>query len=288
MKDKKICVLGGDSRQVYAAHEMYKNDIDISVYGLGCKTNDIYEAKNLKEAIISADTILLPLPFSADGIRVFSPLSKHDIKLDELLTCISEKQTIIGGKFSGKFLEKAKQKGIKLFDFYNSERLTALNALPTAEGAVSLAMQELKTTIYGSKCAVFGFGRIAKILSKILKNLGAEVTVIARSTDALTWAEIYGYNPIHISKAKDYISDKDVIFNTIPSLVLTNEIIDCVSQDSLIIDLASYPGGVDFDYAKLTNKKVIFALSLPGKYAPKTAGKIIADTVISYIKGEKL
>ena len=42
-------------------------------------------------------------------------------------------------------------------------------------------------------------------------------------------------------------------------------------------------GGVDFEAAKEAGVKVIWALSLPGKTAPITAGKIIKDTILNIL-----
>ena len=42
---------------------------------------------------------------------------------------------------------------------------------------------------------------------------------------------------------------------------LTDEILAKVKKDALIIDLASKPGGIDFDAAKSYGLKVIWALS---------------------------
>ena len=41
--------------------------------------------------------------------------------------------------------------------------------------------------------------------------------------------------------------------------------------------------GVDFDAAKDAGVRVIWALSLPGKIAPITAGKIIKDTILNIL-----
>ena len=281
MNDIKICVLGGDMRQLSAVRTMCKKGFDVSVFGID-KT--IHEARNcttLNEAVSNASLILLPLPFSADGIRIFCPLSNTDIKLDELISSLSDSQSVAGGKLSHVFCKRLTDRGCKIYDYYTSERLSILNAIPTAEGAVAIAMNELKITVFGSKCAVVGYGRIGRILSKMLKSLGSDVTVFARSESALTWAEAEGFTAINISKMQNFVSDKHVIFNTVPSMVINNDILQKTNENVVIIDLASAPGGVDFESAKKTNRKVIFALSLPGKVAPDSAGKIIADTVIS-------
>ncbi len=289
IKDIKACVIGGDERQLYAAMEMYKNNIDVSVIGIECENTKLNILQTLDiEVIRNANAIILPLPFSTDGIRVYSPMSKTDVKLDELIELLTPEQIISGGKLSDTFIKKVRDKNIRVYDYYTSERLTIQNALATAEGAVCIAMNELKTTLCGSKCAVLGYGRIGKLLAKMLKNFGADVSVFARSESALTWAQTEGYNSVCISNLKNFVSDRNVIFNTIPSLIITDTVIDKIDKNTIIIDMASYPGGVDFDYAKKKDIKVIFALSIPGKYAPITAGKVIADTVVSFIKEEFL
>ena len=55
-------------------------------------------------------------------------------------------------------------------------------------------------------------------------------------------------------------------------------------EDTLVLDLASKPGGLDLDAASALNRRVIWALSLPGKTAPVTAGEIIARTVSHLIE----
>lgn len=283
MNDIKICVLGGDLRQLSAIQTMYKKGYDVKVFGIDENIPEAKKANSLKEAVYGCSLILLPLPFSADGIRIFCPLSCEDIKLDDLASLLTDGQIVAGGKFTTDFCKKLTEKGCKILDYYTSERLSILNAIPTAEGALAIAMNELKITMFGSKCAVVGYGRIGKILSKMLKKLDSDVTVFARSEEALTWAEADGVNAVNIKKMAEYISDKHVIFNTVPSMVIDRSVLDKTKNNVIIIDLASAPGGVDFEYAKKTNKKVIFALSLPGKVAPETAGNIIANTVISKV-----
>ncbi|MGM9936476.1 MAG: dipicolinate synthase subunit DpsA, partial [Candidatus Ornithomonoglobus sp.] len=72
-------------------------------------------------------------------------------------------------------------------------------------------------------------------------------------------------------------------FNTVPALILTGEVLEKVRQDTLIIDLASKPGGIDFDAAAELGLRVIWALSLPGRVAPVTAGIIIKDTITNIL-----
>ena len=158
------------------------------------------------------------------------------------------------------------------------------NAVPTAEGAIEIAIAETPFTIHGSKSLVLGYGKIGKILSKDLYALGAQTYVEARKYADLAMIEGHGYEPLPLDNLKDHIHDFDIIFNTIPSLILDDEILAKVKKDALIIDLASKPGGIDFDAAKSYGLKVIWALSLPGKIAPVSSGAIIKDTIMNIIK----
>ena len=71
----------------------------------------------------------------------------------------------------------------------------------------------------------------------------------------------------------------DTVVNTIPAQVLTAPVLARLRPGSLIVDLASRPGGTDFDAAARCGHKAIHALSLPAACAPETAGEIVARTV---------
>lgn len=157
------------------------------------------------------------------------------------------------------------------------------SALPTAEGAIEIAISETPITIHGNKCLVLGYGKIGKLLSKALYGMGAQTYVEARKYADLAMIEGHGYEPLELCNLNKEIHKFDIIFNTVPSLILDDEILSNVKKDALIIDLASKPGGVDFDAAKAYGVKVIWALSLPGKVAPVTSGAIIKDTIINII-----
>ncbi|MBE7016298.1 MAG: dipicolinate synthase [Ruminococcaceae bacterium] len=155
--------------------------------------------------------------------------------------------------------------------------------MPTAEGAIEIAMTEMPITIYGSRVLVVGYGRIGKMLASRFKSLGADVTVSARKHKDFAWIEEQGCAYIHTMDIASYIKSYDIIVNTVPFTVIDRDALSEMRKDSLIIDLASKPGGVDFTSAKELGKNVIWALSLPGKTAPITSGKIIKDTILNIL-----
>ena len=85
--------------------------------------------------------------------------------------------------------------------------------------------------------------------------MGAQTYVEARKYADLAMIEGHGYEPLPLDNLKDHIHEFDIIFNTIPSLILDDEILTKVKKDALIIDLASKPGGIDFEY-QLPKKKL--------------------------------
>lgn len=171
-----------------------------------------------------------------------------------------------------------------IIDSFKEEEFLILNAIPTAEGAIQIAMGQLSTTIHNSKIMILGYGKVGKALSQLVHNMGAITYVAARDTGDLAWIENFKYNPIKFKDINKHLSNMDVIFNTVPELVLTKDKLRNLRGDILIIDLASKPGGVDFKVAEELGLNVIHALAIPGKYAPVTAANIIKKTIYNIIE----
>jgi dipicolinate synthase subunit A len=85
--------------------------------------------------------------------------------------------------------------------------------------------------------------------------------------------------PFPLTDLAIHIQNADIIFNTIPAMILTADMLIKIPKTCVIIDIASNPGGTDFRFAERRGIKAILAPSLPGIVAPKTAGQIIARTL---------
>lgn len=281
---KSISVIGGDLRQLTIAREMSDDGYDVYVTGFDhdIQTDNV-NTTNDHNVIFDSDIIILPVPVTFDNHTVNMPYSDSEIKLDELSEKINRTSVVFGGKIPLELCHKLEEKGIMCRDYMQRDELAARNAIPTAEGAIEIAISETPFTIHSSKCLVFGYGKIGKILAKTLRDLGADTYVEARKYADLALIECHGYHPLTMKEAKMRIGEFDIIFNTVPALVMDRDTLSKVRKDSLIIDLASKPGGVDFDSAKSYGLRVIWALSLPGRVAPITAGIIIKDTIKNII-----
>ena len=61
-----------------------------------------------------------------------------------------------------------------------------------------------------------------------------------------------------------------------------------MNVQTVLIETASAPYGIDFAACQHHNRELIKAFSQPGKTAPKTAGILIAETVFGMIKEANL
>lgn len=289
-KIKSIAVVGGDLRQVHLAGLLAADGYNVFATGFDRDVDlskDVIRLRSSEEAVHKSDCVVLPLPFSVDALTVNAPFARIPIPFEEVIGAAHRDMIITGGKFSEFAYNLAEEAGVRLVDYYKREELAILNTVPTAEGAIQIAMEELPITINGSKCLVTGFGHVSKMLCHKLKALGADVAACARKCSDLAWIKVLGYTPVAIKSLSDAIGDYDVVFNTVPAVLLTESVLSRIRKDCLVIDLASKPGGVDFETAGRIGIKTVWALSLPGKVAPITSGAIIKDTVLNIINEEE-
>ncbi len=255
----KILVIGGGEKQRSLA----------AVLG---KTYSVMHFEGIvpKEALTASDTVILPLPASADGIHV----NFSQTKLSHIFD--GNDRLYIGGRIGKEFAQYRKKHTI--IDYTECEDFKIRNAVPSAEAAVMLAIENTSFTIFGSDCLVCGYGKIGAYLSKLLNSMGANVTVAARRSASRALAETEGSRAVGFDKISKL--NPDIIFNTVPFPVITNSVLQKISPH-IIIDLASANGGTDFDAAKKYGIKTLHALALPGKFSPESSAKITADTIIS-------
>lgn len=279
---KNIVFVGGDARQITAARMLSLRGWRVSTF-LGGDFDVAFERyETLEAALMDADTVVLPLPVSVDAKSLNAPfLENEQITLSRIVDALSQKQTVIGGRIPEDMVRALGDKGITVIDYFKSEAFQIENAYTTSEAALSIAMNNLKRNIRGARFAVMGYGRIARTLTELLIKLGGKVCVLARKESDLAWARIAGAKVMRITSEniKELADGYDVIFNTVPSWLFFEEFLSRVDKNTLIIDLASSPGGVDVSAAKKLNSRVLWASSLPGKYAPESAGELIADCI---------
>jgi dipicolinate synthase subunit A len=279
MKVKKIAVIGGDFRNFNLANMLAEDGFIVNTFALSDK-----DSATLELALNDVDIVVGPIPFSIDRKTVNTPLYNESIPINTFFKIAGEKSIVIAGKFDEAICSRAKYHGIKTIDILERSDFSVLNAIPTAEGAIQIAIQETAYTLNSSNILILGFGRVGRVLIQTLSGFGGKVYVAARSFVDIAYAKAYGINVINYNDLEKEITNMNVIFNTVPAKILDDSILKNVAKEGLIIDLASRPGGVDFDKAKEYGIKTIWALSLPGKVAPETSAKIVRETIFNIIR----
>jgi len=224
------------------------------------------------EQVAEADYILLPLP-----------LDDERVGLARLLRAAKPGAMALGGKVSARAMQAAQAAGVELVDYFARPELTVLNAIPTAEGCIGLLLQHRRRTLWNSPVLVTGYGQVARALTARLRALGAVVTVAARSAAQRAEARSAGCNAADTAALQQLAKGFDTVVNTVPALLLTEAVQKNLPPQSLIIDLASRPGGTDFAAAKALGHTALHALSLPALCAPESAGEYVAATVLEIL-----
>ncbi len=284
-KPETIAVIGGDLRYVYLAGALAEDGC--RVLAVGFDNTDlppcVAGCTDAAQAIALSEAIILPMPVSTDGKTIHAPFSRLCIPLEQVYAAVQREQPVFAGGVSEEIGAAFERRGLTVRDYLLREELAVRNAVPTAEGAIQLAMEELPVTLHGASCLVVGYGRIGKVLASMLHALGAEVTVAARKCADRAWAAVRGCRAVHTDEIA-WLSSMDVIFNTAPTMLFDRRVLSSLDRRTLLIDLASRPGGVDFNAAAELHLKTVWALSLPGRVAPKTAAEIIRSTVMNMWK----
>jgi dipicolinate synthase subunit A len=279
----RFLIIGGDLRNLYLYEILKREGRKVKACGFSEYKNGgapaIRNIKTLSRALLNTDVVIGPTPCCGNGLNLNAPFNAERIPIEEVFDGMNKSQIFIAGRISPEALKSASARGIRTFDILSRDEMAVLNAIPTAEGAIQLAMENTTSTLHGNPVIVLGFGRIGKFLVKMLNGVGAKVTVAARKPSDISLARGYGYNATAYDGLSEYLGAATVIFNTVPSVVLDKSNIGLINRGCLIIDLASKPFGIDSEEARKEGLNVIWGPSLPGKVAPATSAEYVRETI---------
>lgn len=270
---ERIAVIGGDARQMWLAQALLRSGFRVrcaEVPGIDDEPGGLYDALD------GAQAAALPMPALTQNGRIRSQRS-DGISLDAIMQSVPAGAVIFGGGLS-RVRAALEAHALRVFDYLDDEALTVANAVPSAEGALEIAMRELPITLHGSRCLVVGYGRIGKALSARLHALHARVTVSARKPADRAAIESAGLRADRTGSYLHDLAQYDCIFNTVPAPVLREEHLRALRPDCLLIDLASGSGGLAENAPPALH--YIHALGLPGRCAPKTAAEALKTMIL--------
>ncbi|NLJ97053.1 MAG: dipicolinate synthase subunit DpsA [Clostridiales bacterium] len=282
---KSIGIFNGDKRQVYMALSLL--DKGYLVYTFNLQEPLIHQnhiaVNSIDELITYCKVLIGPIPLTLNDISLPQDIL-YEQRGTTFCNMLTKEHALFAGNIPTNVLDMLKKKEIFFYDLLKNETIAVLNAIATAEGTIMEAIRNSDGNLHGSSCLILGYGRCGKVLASKLKGLDAKVTVAARNEHSLAYAKASGFSTLFLNEIISYLEDYEYIFNTIPSLILDKECLRYVSPDVNIIDIASAPGGVDFEYAKDHDINAKLCLGLPGKVAPKSSADILLNEIGALLK----
>lgn len=283
-----IAIIGGDARQLEIIRKLSEQDAKLSFIGFDQLDDGFVGANKHSFETINAgsiDAIILPVSgINQDG-EVESIFSKNKVTMeDKWLAKTPDHCDIYTGISNERLKGLATKYGRKLVEIFERDDVAIFNSIPTAEGTIMMIIQNTDITIHDSNIIVSGFGRVGMSIARTLKSLGANVEVAANEAELRARAFEMHLKSYPLKELPERVRGIDVIVNTIPAMVLTADVLSKMPAHTLIVDIASKPGGTDFRYAEKRGIKALLAPGLPGIVAPKTAGKIIANVLNTLLK----
>lgn len=267
-------LMGGDERSRYGAEHLEKQGFSVHSYGLPGRAD-----APLPETF---ERVILPFPsFQGALLR-----GRGAVPVEELLCRIGRGTQIFGGLMSA-WKGQMEAQGGKVCDLYGAEPLTTCNAALTVEGAICLAIEKSPRGLLGANCLVLGFGRIGKLLAHRLQAFSSQVAVAARKEKDRALAETLGHLSDQTGQYLHGLEQFDFIFNTVPAPVISRQQLEKLNPCCLLVELASQPGGIcPQDCAEL-GLTLIPAQGLPGRFSPKSAGALYAQSILDLTFGEE-
>ncbi|MBO8142342.1 MAG: dipicolinate synthase subunit DpsA [Firmicutes bacterium] len=284
-----VAVLGGDRREVELVRALAASGARVRVAGLPAGgVPGVERVRSAREAVAGARAVVAPMSGTDEHGRVPTPLEPSaGLRLGrELFGQMGSGTPLFIGTVRPAVAQAAAAAGVRVIEVAEIDEIAIANSVPTAEGAVQIAMEKLPVTIHGARALVIGFGRCGFTLARLLDAMGACVDIVSRRASDLARAEAMGLSAWPWPKMREAVWDRDVIFNTVPAPVLGEAVLARTRPGVLIVDIASAPGGTDFAAARRLGREALLAPGLPGKVAPVTAGRILARHLPGLIQAE--
>ena len=236
----KICIVSTDKRYIKVNELLLQRGYDSFIYS--------YEEK------CACDCLLLSVKkelSEAQLTQLFDGVNEHTLVL-----CGNSEQ--ISRFFKG-----------KIIDYGKEEKFLIANAQLTAEATLPYLYELSGESVEGKNIFVVGYGRIGKILCKILKGMGANVSSYARRANVIEQMYKDGITYADLNSS----CTSDIVLNTVPYNIFSEEAIRQIPSEAYIVDLASPPYGFS------DMSRVHIASGLPGKYLTNSASKAVFDTI---------
>ncbi|MFG6115067.1 dipicolinic acid synthetase subunit A [Halobacillus sp. MO56] len=286
-----VAILGGDARQIEMIRKLSEWDATLHLVGFDQLDYGFTGANHIDmddDEVEKFDVVILPVAGTDENGNIDSIFSNQNMVLDEKWVERTKEDCIFLTGIANGYLTKLLETSNRLLiPLLSRDDVAIYNSVPTVEGAIMMVIQNTDFTIHSSRVHVLGLGRVGMSVARAFHGLGAKVFVGVRKPAHYARVQEMGLEPFYLNRLDEVSENTDIMINTIPAPIINASVIRKMPSHTFILDLASKPGGTDFRYAEKRGIKALIAPSLPGIVAPKTAGRILANTVLQILKDQQ-
>jgi dipicolinate synthase subunit A len=270
-----VAVLGGELRMLEHMRQARAAGANVQHYGDvpgAAEAAGAPQSSSLAEAVKGARIISCPIPGVGSDDSLYAGYTKEKLFCTtEVLSGAAKGAMLFSGRITKKMHEWAKGTPVEMVAYGDDDPLAIAHAVPTAEGAIKVAIENTETTLLGLHMLCIGLGRVGMSVAQAFEAMKAHVTLGVRNPSQLTRAWAMGLTPMPLADLGKRIGEFPLIVSSASGLVMTEAVLAKVDPKAVIIDLCSPPGSVDFPAAEKLGRKVIWARAQAGT-APRTAG----------------
>ena len=270
-----VAVLGGDSRMLEHMRLARLAGARVQHYGSIPGAEDAAgssQAASLADAVKGARIISCPIPGLGADDELYAKFTDEKLRLTTDVLKSAAPGALIMTCYSTPRLDTwAEAANVTIIPYAEDDALSILHAVPTAEGAIRVAIENTDDTLLGMDVLCVGLGRVGVSVAQAFEGMKSRVSLAARNPAQLARAWAMNLRPIELRDLKSHIGHFGLIVSSTSGLVLTRDVLAATRPDVVIIDLCSPPGSVDFEAAKALGRKVIWARAQAGR-APRRAG----------------
>jgi dipicolinate synthase subunit A len=275
----KIAVLGGDKRELLVMGALLARGWRVAAYGRPAAVlpAGVEYCAQAALALNGAAAAILPAPPLKDGGRLYNAEGLELALAAEVFACLPAGAPLLAGVISPWLRQVGAAYELRLIETLELDEIALPFAIATAEGALAVALSAGEGVLAQQRALIIGYGRIGRALAPRLRGLEMEVLVANRGAQRLEQAAAEGFATVSWPSWPAAAPGCAFIFNTAPHMLLDAGVLPLLKQGTVIIDLAAAPGGADFALAHKLGIQAQLASGLPGKYAPRFAGAVMAD-----------
>lgn len=277
MKKKKydFGILGGDSRQIYTARRLAEAGFRVI-----CRLPDgnfPVQTASLTELITCSEMLVAPLPYctqtdSETGEDFYRLLAEKG----------TDGQLLFSGPLPTSVESRLRSAKIQLYNPSADPVFAAQNAMLTAEGVITELLASAHA-LCGSRILLTGYGRCGSAIARALSGFSAQLSVCDADEKVLG----KNLSVLRCEELSTQLSRFDFVINTAPCLVFDRMLLQNASKNTVFLDIASAPGGIDLQVAEELGLTAKHLPGLPAKVSVQDAGGFYAEAILRKLGAAK-